>query len=423
MQLKPQIKTFKNGLRFLSLDLPSMRSVTALVMVRVGSRYEEDKTAGISHFLEHMVFKGTKKYPASFDLTSAVDALGAEFNAFTSKEYTGFYVKSARNHLKLSLDILSQLVFQPLLSSQEMEKEKGVIVEEINMYQDNPLAKIGLDFESLLYSSTYLGRPTIGYKNSILSMKKKNFTDYLASFYQPQNMVLGIIGGIKGLEKGILNSWQKNGIKSRIPAFKNLNFIQNQPMIKLSSKKTEQTHFCLGVRAFEQGHADRYVLAVLATILGGNMSSRLFMEVREKRGLAYYIKTDTTSYLDNGYLVVQAGTDVNKASEAVKVILNEFSQVKTQLTEKELKRAKNYLKGRLALGLEDSKDIASLFVEDLILEDKIRTPGEIIKRIEKVSLVDLKRVAKKIFASQGLNLAVIGPYKDEDKFKKILDIN
>ncbi len=422
MQLKPQIKTLKNGLRLLTLDLPQMRSVTTIVMVKVGSRCETEQQAGLSHFLEHMVFKGTQKYPTAFDLTSTVDAIGAEFNAFTSKEYTGFYVKSASEHLDLSLDVLSQLVFQPLLPAAQMEKEKGVIIEEINMYKDNPMAKVAIDFETLMYGLTQLGKPTIGNKKSILKMKKKDFSDYLAQYYQPQNMILGIVGGIKTFNHHILSSWKKGGRQQNKAELKDLNFMQNQPAVKLASKKTEQTHFSLGTRTFAKGHKDRYVLAVLATILGGNMSSRLFMEVREKRGLAYYIKTGTTSYFDNGYLVVQAGTDVRKAPEAIKVILNEFSAISRQPSAIEIKRAKDYLKGKLALGLEDSKGIASLFVEDLLLEGRMRLPREIVKEVEKVSLADIKRVAQTIFVPQGLNLTIIGPYENEGKFEKILKI-
>ena len=355
-------------------------------------------------------------------MTSTVDAIGAEFNAFTSKEYTGFYVKSASEHLDLSLDVLSQLVFQPLLPAAQMEKEKGVIIEEINMYKDNPMAKVAIDFETLMYGLTQLGKPTIGNKKSILKMKKKDFSDYLAQYYQPQNMILGIVGGIKTFNHHILSSWKKGGRQQNKAELKDLNFMQNQPAVKLASKKTEQTHFSLGTRTFAKGHKDRYVLAVLATILGGNMSSRLFMEVREKRGLAYYIKTGTTSYFDNGYLVVQAGTDVRKAPEAIKVILNEFSAISRQPSAIEIKRAKDYLKGKLALGLEDSKGIASLFVEDLLLEGRMRLPREIVKEVEKVSLADIKRVAQTIFVPQGLNLTIIGPYENEGKFEKILKI-
>lgn len=426
MNLKPKTKILDNGMNLITLSMPQLQSVTALLMVKVGSRYEDDRVAGISHFLEHMVFKGTKKYPTALDLAVAVDSIGAEFNAFTSKEYTGFYVKSASNHLDLSLDVLSQLVFHPLLPEKEMEKEKGVIIEEINMYEDNPMAKVGTDFESLIYSDTYLGRQVIGYKKTVQKMKKKDFVDFRNQWYQPSRMVLGIVGGmdkIKNLKLKIKNCSSKFKINDSKPKkLEKLKFVQQKPALKVKYKKTEQTHLCLGVRAFPKAHKDRYVMAVLTTILGGNMSSRLFTEVREKRGLAYYIKSDISTYFDNGYFITQAGTDVRKAPEAIKVILGVYGSICNKVDGKELGRAKEYLKGKLALGLEDSKGVASFYVEDYLLEGKLRTFKEIIKEIEKVTLSDIKRVAQKIFVNKGLNLSIIGPYKDETKFAKILKI-
>lgn len=428
MNFKPKIEELDNNLRLVTLSMPQSQSVTVLLMVKVGSRYEADKIAGISHFLEHMVFKGTKKYPSALSLSSAVDAVGAEFNAFTSKEITGFYVKSAVNHLPLALDILSQLVLQPLLKKEDINKEKGVIVEEINMREDTPLIKIADDFETVLYSKSYLGRPTIGNKKAVLNLKQKNFLNYIRLWYQPENMVLGIVGGFKKTEdlKKKINSFFKKKLKTdsfKKDSFNTFKFYQKQPQLLLKYKKTQQAHLCLGVRTFARGHKDRYVLAVLSTILGGNMSSKLFSEVREKRGLAYYIKSSTNVYLDNGYLVVQSGTDLEKIYKTVKVILKVIGS-STIYNKQELNRAKEYLKGKLALGLEDSKDICSFFVEDLLMEDKVRTPKVIVKGINQVSLSDLKRVAKSIFVNKSLNLAVIGPYKnqDKDKFKNILKL-
>jgi len=426
--LTPALLPTKQGMRLVTLAMPQSQSVTALLMVKVGSRYEEKETAGISHFLEHMVFKGTQKYPTAFDISSAVDSIGAECNAFTSKEYTGFYVKSESSHLDLCLNVLSQLVFQPLLPEKEIEKEKGVICEEINMIHDMPAAKVERDFEILLYGKTCLGRPIIGFKKTINGMKKEGFLKYCKRWYQPPRMFLGIVGGIKELNKLDLNDYfSPPGFDLLRPrkdkALEKLTFSQQKPELKVYFKQTEQTHFCLGVRALPQAHPDRYVMAVLSTILGGNMSSRLFTEVREKRGLAYYIKSSVDAFFDNGYLVVQAGVDTNKVFEAIRVVLTEFGKILgggKEVKNQELKKAKEYLKGRLALSLEDSKDIAGLFVEDLLLEGRIRTLEEIIKGVEKVSLADLKRVGKKIFLNQGLNLCVIGPHKTEAQFAKIL---
>lgn len=426
MNFKPQLKTLTNGMRLVTLCLPQSQSVTVLLMVKVGSRHEKEEIAGLSHFLEHMVFKGTKKYPTALDLAVLVDSIGAEFNAFTAKEYTGFYVKSAVNHLSLALDVLSEIVYHPLFKNKEIGKEKGVIIEEINMREDTPLIKISEDFEVLLYGSTCLGSETIGYKKTIKSIQRKDFLDYRQQWYQPEKMVLGVVGGIdnsKDLELKIKKYFKQKKLKSKDLGVKCLTFKQERPQLKVRYKKTEQAHLCLGVRTFPRGHQDRYVMAVLTTILGGNMSSRLFTEVREKRGLAYYIKSDINTFFDNGYLVSQAGIDISRVEETIKVILGEYNKLKEKTAQpKELKRAKEYLKGKLALALEGSKQVASLFVEDLLLEDKIRTPKEIITGVEKVSLADLKRVAKKIFINQGINLALIGPFKDKSRFEKLVKL-
>jgi predicted Zn-dependent peptidase len=427
MNFIPSFSRLANGINVITLNIPNSASVTALLLVKVGSRYEENKVAGISHFVEHMVFKGTKKYPTALDLTSTVDAIGAESNAFTSKEYTGFYVKAASSHLDLALDVLSQLAWHPLLPTEELERERGVIVEEINMYEDMPMAKVGESFESLLYGDTHLGREVIGFKETVLAVKRQDFLDYMNKWYQPKRMVLAIIGGVRESHQLAEKFFNKPNL-ANLPNLANsdpdkLTFVQQKPALHLETKKTEQAHMCLGVRAFPRKHEDRYVLSVLATVLGGNMSSRLFTEVREKRGLAYYVKSDVGAYFDNGYLISQAGADVAKIQETIKVILNEYRKIATvKLTSKELNKARDYLKGKLALALEDSKVIASFYTEDFLLEGKVRTPEEMIREVNKVTVEDILRVAKQIFIPQGLNLAVIGPYKDKTTFEKLLKI-
>jgi len=418
---------FPSGLRLLNISMPATRSVTALIMVGAGSRYETKKTNGLSHFLEHMVFKGTAKYPTSKSITTAVDSIGAEFNAFTGKEYTGFYIKAASQHLSFILEMLSQLVFHPILPAGEMEKERGAIIEEINMYEDHPMSKVGRIYEKLLYGDTPLGWDTIGSKQNIKSLQIKDFKTYMDIWYQPKNMVVGISGnaGKNNLEKLVAKYFTNKVSLYRGETPKGLTFSQKKPAIKVEYKKSEQAHLCIGVRSFARGTKYRYPSALLANILGGNMSSRLFDEVREKRGLAYYVRTSNEYYLDNGYLVTQAGTDIKKVFDTVNIIKSQYGKIASirhSLTEKELEKAKQYVKGKLILALEDSKEMAELYTEDQLLEGRVRTPAQILKAVDQVTLEQVLAVARQIFTPKNLNLAVIGPYKEKEisKFKKLL---
>ncbi len=426
MNSKYTKQTLSNGLRLVTVPMPGVRSVTALVLVGVGSRQEKKKTRGITHFLEHLPFKGTKKYPTSLKLSSVLDAVGAEYNAFTGKEYTGFYVKSASEHLELGLDFLSQLIFHPLLEEEDIKKEKGVIIEEINMYEDQPMVKVMWDFETLLYGNTSLGWETLGTKETVSGFGRGDFSDYMKRWYCPGNMVIGIAGAIpqaQSVKRKVQSLFSTRSDFQGSPTEGRLKFEQQRPVLAVKYKKTEQAHLCLGVRTFKRNNPDRYALSLLATILGGNMSSRLFTEVRGKRGLAYYINTAGQSYIDNGYLVTRAGTDIRKTGEAVRVIIEEYQKVsRSQLpvASKELNKAKEYVKGKLILGLEDSEEVASLYVDDLLLEGKIRTPEEILKAVDKVSIADIKKVAGEIFRPENLNMTVIGPFKDKEKFEKLL---
>lgn len=425
--------TLKNGLRLLTIPMKGIKSVTVLVAVSAGSRYETIKNNGISHFLEHMLFKGTKKRPSALDVASTIDSIGGEFNGSVGKESASFYVKSGARHLPLALDFLSDILANSLFDPKEIEKERGVITEEINLREDTPIAKAGEVFDALLYGKTPLGWRIIGRRENIKKMQRKDFLVYLKRFYQPIRMVVSIVGAIprgkrqeekvKSLVEKYFGKFRSQGVNPKTFQF---TFVQTKPRLKLHYKKTEQAHFCLGVRAFKRVHPDRYALSVLATILGGNMSSRLFTEIREKRGLAYYVRTSTERFYETGNLVTQAGTDINKAQEAIKVILEEYQKVangKWQMANSELKKAKEYLRGRLVLELEDSHFVASLYAESELLENKVRTPREIIEGIEKVTVEDVARVAQKIFLSKNLNLAIIGPYKDKEDFAKILTYN
>lgn len=428
MQYKKQ--TLPNNLRLVTVPMPGVASVTVLLMVGAGSRYEEKNINGISHFLEHMAFKGTQNRPTALAISSIIDGIGGEFNAFTSKDHTGYYIKAASQHLTLQVDVLSDMLLHSKFDPAEIEKERGVIIEEINMYEDTPMRKVGDLYENLLYGDTKLGRDISGRKEVIKSVKREDFTDYISRFYGPANTIIAIAGGIgsgtKWPEEKIVEivnqyfgDWKSK--KTVIP--EKAADGQEKPNVLVHFKDTQQAHLCLGFRSYHLTHPGRYKLGVLTAILGGGMSSRLFIEVRERRGLAYYVRSANEQYSDVGNFVTQAGVDVVRIDDAISVMLEEFAKVRlNSITSEELVKAKEYLKGRFILELEDSRNVAALFSSEELLEEDIKTPEDIMKEIDSVTLDDVTLVANDIFRENTLNLAVIGPYKEEERFGKLLKL-
>lgn len=420
----------ENGLRLITVPMPHVQSCTVLILVGAGSRYEEKRTNGLSHFLEHMAFKGTTKRPTTFAISSQIESLGGEFNAFTSKDHTGFYIKAASVHLPVMVDVLSDMLLNSKFAPEEIEREKGVIIEEINLYEDTPARKIGEIYEELLYGDTPLGWDIAGKAEVIRKIKREDFLKYTNGLYSPQNATVIMAGNLNGgaLEpKKLVETYLGLWATKKTQDYIKISDEQIKPEVKLAYKKTEQAHLALGVRGYNLAHPDRYILAVLSTILGGGMSSRLFIAVRERRGLAYYVHSGTENYSDVGHFVTLAGVDLKKIDEAVKVILEEYGKIshkshESYVTNEELKKAKELLRGRLILELEDSRAVAGLFGISEILENKVKTPEEIIAKIEAVTLEDLERVAKDIFKPEALNLAVIGPFDDRQRFEKLLKL-
>jgi len=422
--MKPIIKVAENKLRTVITPLPSVDSVTVIVLVAAGSRYESKEKSGISHFLEHMFFKGTKKRPTTLEISSLIDGIGGEFNAFTSKEYTGFYVKAAAKHIDLVLDVLSDMLLNSKLDPAEIERERKVIVEELRMYLDTPMRYVSDVFENLLYGDQPLGWNIIGAFETLKNIKRSDLASYLGHFYVPNNLIVSIAGGV---EVGEANSLVKKYLgkisSKKVESFLPVKIDQEKPAVKLVSKKTEQAHFCLGVRAYPRGHENRYKLAVLNAIAGASMSSRLFIQLRERRALAYYVRSGVEEYADTGVFAVQAGVEIKKIEEAIKVTLDEFKKLAMdEISGQELKKAKEHIKGKLILELEDSREVASLFGTQALLEKEIKTPRQIMHEVDKVEAPDIQKVASYIFKDSSLNLAIIGPYKDETKFEKTLKL-
>jgi predicted Zn-dependent peptidase len=421
---KHQKTTLENGLRVITIPMENANSVTVLILVGTGSKYETKDINGISHFLEHMFFKGTEKRPNTLDISETLDSVGGEYNAFTSKEVTGYWAKVDKKHSDVALDWIADIFLNSKFDAEELEREKGVIIEEVNMYLDTPTAYVSDLWEKLLYGDQPAGWMVIGEKENILSFNREKIVDYFNNHYSPSNVIICVAGAINSTDI-------ENKIKNYFKDKKSENFgtklkvieSQEEPQIFLYNKKTDQTHFCLGVRAFDINHPQRYALALLAIILGGNMSSRLFIKVRERSGLAYSIHTSADSSTDAGYLVTQAGIDSKNLEKTVKLILEEYKNLKDKkITEKELQKAKDYIKGITSLSLDASDYQTSFYATQELLESKILSPEEKFAKIDEISVDDIKKVAEEIFVSEKLNLAVIGPMEENIKedLKKIL---
>ncbi len=417
--------TLKNGLRIITVPQKSTQAVTVLVLVKTGSKYETKKINGISHFLEHMYFKGTKKRPSTLAIAETLDKIGGIYNAFTSEEYTGYYAKTVATQFKTALDWVSDIFLNSTLPPKEFEKEKGVITEEINMRLDHPMTYVNVLWSKLLYGDQPAGWDIAGTKESISNMFRQNLIDYMNSQYVASNTIVCVSGNIKSdsairqvkqyfskINKG--ESIKKQSVTER----------QSEPKLILQTRKTDQTHLCLGVRAYDLFHTQRYTQKLLAIILGGMMSSRLFVKIREKLGAAYYISTISETNPDTGYLFTQIGVDNKKVEKVISAVLEEYKKIsKRKVPASELKKSKDYIKGKTALLLESSDALASFFANQEILEGKILSLKEVFKKVDKVSSEDILKVAKDIFQSQKLNLALIGPFKDRNKFKNILKFN
>src|SRR3989344_4738151 len=414
--------TLKNGLRIVITPLKNTKAVTMLVLIGTGSKYETKRINGISHLLEHMIFKGTKKRPKTLDITKELDRVGGVYNAFTGKEFMGYWIKVDSKHFDFSCDIIADMIFNSLFREEELKKEKNVVFEEINMMKDNPQGFVFDLFEKLLYGDQPAGWLISGEKEALGKVSRKDLVDYYKASFVAENVVISIAGNLQAKE--VLFKTEKFFGKfkvakpiSKIPTKEK----QSTPQVLLEFKETDQAHLCLGVRAFNLFKEERYPLAVLAGILGGVMSSRLFIKVREKRGLSYYIRTMTEHYTDSGYLVTHAGVDNKKILEVIKIILKEYEDLKKRpVSEQEISKIKDNIKGRIFLGLETSDAWASYNGTQEILRKKIFSPEKECELIDKVTKEDIMKVANRIFRPENLNLAVIGPFKEEKKFKEIM---
>lgn len=414
--------TLPSGLRLMVLPMKGTATVTLMILVGTGSRNESQKQMGISHFLEHLFFKGSKKRPNTRMISEAIDEIGGEFNAFTSKEITGFYAKASSEHVDILLDVLGDMLLHPLFDPKEIDRERGVIIEEMNMYEDTPLESIGENWENLLFAGHPLGRKIVGTKEIIKTVPKKTIVDYMKKQYTSDNVVICLSGNIDP-EQGekLLEKTFKTFSKSVFEKGSTFDGKWSSELVDMKEKKTDQAHLIIGGTGVSIVDKDRAASDLLANILGGGMSSRLFIEVRERRGLAYSVHTSAEHFIDTGYIATQVGVDPQKAEKSLEVILKEYKKIREKKVAKnELNKARENMKGHMLLRLESSSAVAQFAGGQEILTGRTLKIDEFFKQLERVTLEDVQRVAKKHLAPEKLKIAAIGPDNKKEKFENLL---
>ncbi len=415
--------TLPNNLRIITEKQESTKAVTILILAGAGSRYESKDICGISHFLEHMFFKGAKKFKNTKEVSEAIDSIGGDFNAFTGKEYAGYYVKAASDQIEVAMDVLSDMLLHARFDPKEIDKERGVILEEYNMYQDTPMYQIGWDFEKLVFGDQPLGRDQIGTPEFIKSVTQEQFQTYKNKLYTPDNIVLTLAGDIDyDKMMPLLEKYFAFENEAKSYNFDPYKKPENSRKIYLHEKSTEQAHVVVGGQSYKETHPMHWAEKLLAVILGGNMSSRMFLNVREAKGLCYYISTSADNFIDTGIFSTSAGVNVDGIDDAVKGILVEYSKIREdRVDEKELQKAKNFMKGKMVLRLEDSEQQAHILGKYELLHGRIMTLKEIMDELDKVTIDQIQQVAQDILAPSNLHIGVIGPYGDASRFEKMLN--
>lgn len=416
--------TLKNGLRIITVPMKESTAVTVLVAVEAGSKYETKDINGLSHFLEHMCFKGTKRRISSNEISRELDSIGAQYNAFTGQELTGYYAKVHPCHFDKALNIIADMYLHPTLPAEEIEKEKGVIVEEINMYEDLPQRHVQEVFSDLMYGDQPAGWSIAGPKEVVKGMTRDHFVNYRDKHYVAKSTMVIVSGkfnekkAIKDIEKAFAQIQTKS--KPKKLAVKE---DQKDIRIRLQVKPTDQAHAVIGVRTFGAKDKRAPVLQVLQGVLGAGMSSRLFQKLRDEMGICYYVKTNAEEFTDHGFLSVSTGVDIKRAPQAIEAVCKELSRLKTELVSKEeLIKVKDCLIGNMYLSLETSDSLGEFYGIQEILTGKIKTAEEIEKKIRAVTPKQIKDLASQIFVNKNLNLAVVSSISDENIFKKVLSL-
>ncbi len=408
----------------MAVPIKNAPSVTVMSLIEAGSEYESRQMNGISHFLEHMCFKGTEKRPKSIDISREFDSLGAEHNAFTDKEVTCYWARAHNKHTDKILDIISDMYLHPTFPANDLETEKGVIVEEINMYKDLPQRLVHEVFDELLYGDQPAGRSIAGTEETVTSFKRDDFIKYRKEHYVASATTIVVAGDIdvpsifKKVQKAFADIPTSQNDKKKKVTEK-----QSEPKTRVQFKETDQTHVVIGVRTFDFYDKRMPVLRLLSAVLGNGMSSRLFQKMREELGICYYVRSGINDYTDHGTLTISAGVDSGRVEQGIKGILDEIIRIRDEkIPEPELRKAKDYLIGNMYLGLESSDELANFYGSQEIFKQEIKTPKEIEAEIEKITSADVSKLAKEILKNETLNMAIVGKYNDNDKFKGILRV-
>jgi len=412
-----------NGLSVLTSSMPHTRSVSMAIFVGAGSRYESDEIAGASHFLEHLLFKGTKRWPTARELSEEVEGVGGIMNASTDREMTVFWCKVARLHFRRALSVLVDMMLNPLLNPIEVEKEREVVLEELRMTNDYPTNRVDLLIDETLWPNQPMGRDVGGSLDSVRSITHEQILDYFRHQYAPGNAVVAVAGDVTHGETVDLLSeafkeWAPQAPMSWYPVQDG----QEAPRVRIEQRKTDQAHLCIGLPGLPLTHPDRYALGLMNVILGEGMSSRLFLELREKQSLAYDVHSSLNLFRDCGSLVIYCGVEPQKVKKTIGAILEQLNGLQSNIPEAELEKARELSKGRMLLRMEDSRSVAMWMGAQETLTGKVRTVDEVVERMDTVTTRDIEQVAADLIREDKLNLAVVGPYRSDRRFRSLLKL-
>jgi predicted Zn-dependent peptidase len=414
-----------NGLRIVTSSMPHIHSVCTSIFIGAGSRYESAEQAGISHFVEHLLFKGTKQRPTAKEISEAIEGIGGVLNGGTDKEMTVYWTKVVRPHFRIGLDVLADMIRASKFDPVEVEKERQVIIEEINMSMDSPQQRVNMLIDQVIWLDQALGREVAGSKETVSALTTQALRSYWGGQYTPKNTVVSVAGDISHDEtvayiSSISDDWAGDMMPaSWIPVRDG----QDDPRLLMEFRETEQAHLCLALRGVSNSDPDRFAFDILNIVLGEGMSSRLFQELRERRGLAYDVHSYGSHFLDSGSLTIYAGVEPKNIEAAIRVILDELSRFKAEnVPEQELAKAREMGKGRLMLRMEDTRNVSGWLGGQELLTGEIKTVDEVVSIVDAITRDDIRRVAQRLFHSAGLSLAVVGPVSDDGRLHQLLTL-